>query len=684
MNILALVAGTLCVLSANGKLIDCAPTTETLLKLKPAAESRRLVWTSVDGKRMAIAMVPASAPSLDLGKLRDVALRINGDPARAWPVDVRLGFGRDAAVTLPAKSVSKPTTLSLVPARYTVTFQAEHYAVAMRSFDLAANALADLGEVRLHPLPLLTGTVVTTRDGKDMPLSGADVSFSSTKPWIKDPHLATTDEKGAFRAEMPENAAEAIAVSHPGVASKTFVVNRGADSNLGVIRLLPGVRLTVKVARPAALRTKPIAVTLYRRDPRVYDPTLVASRELAPADGEVTFDEVSAGNHIVVLQGDGPLARMSVPVKIEEEKPASVEARIEPYTLKGRLTFGGDPLDGATISVHPSTDVTWRADVTSAADGKFGGTAWQRGVLGASVHDERIGGIFFSDSPELGADPSGWSFDIRKRLITGRVYDAETKEPLKAELSEIAELAEERGPVTLHSSVHTDDSGNFKLLAAKPGRYELRFTRPEYLPKSVVVNIAEEDGSKVADFAVERGTAQALVLRWPDGTPIVSAEVYDGEPRELGTLPPIYHSDVTGTAMIRGKSGEMHTLYVMPAEGSIAVVRLTIGGREAKPVEAVVGRPTGALRITAVDSEGKPSPGGVVLRLNGELIPMVIVWRRYNLRNFDGNGELLLDRLPPGAYEVWIVRNRTLPSEAGARVGISTGEERVRIVVPKP
>src|SRR4029077_5765345 len=198
MNILALLAGTLCVLS-NGKLTNCTSTTETLIKLQPAAESRRLVWTSDDGKRLAVTMVPANAESLDLGKLRDVALRIAGDPARGWPAAVRVGFGRDVTITLPAKSAAKLTTLSLPPARYSVTFKAEHHVLTQRTFDLPAQPRTDAGDIRLLPLPLLTGTVVTTREGKDVPLAGAEVSFSSAKPWIANPHLATTDEKGAFR-----------------------------------------------------------------------------------------------------------------------------------------------------------------------------------------------------------------------------------------------------------------------------------------------------------------------------------------------------------------------------------------------------------------------------------------------------------------------------------------------------
>src|ERR1043165_1217950 len=686
MNILALLAGTLCVLS-NGKLTNCTPTTEALIKLQPAAESRRVVWTSDDGKRPARGTGVAEAATLDLGKLRDVAVRVSGDPSRGWPADVHIGFGRDFVYTLPTKRVAKLTTISLPPSRHTLIFQRGHHAVATRSFDLASQPRVDAGEVRLRPLPLLTGTVVTTKEGKDVPLWGAAVSFSGAKPWLANPHLATTDEKGAIRAELPQASAEAIVVSHAGLGSKTNrLERRDADVNLGTIHLLPGVKLTVRVVRPPALRAKPLTVTLYRRDPAVYDPTNIGSQELAGTDDEVRFDEATAGDDIIVVQGAEPLERLSVPVKVEEGKTASAEVRIEPYTLAGRATFGGDPLDNAGLEVYP-LDQAWRVTRAAGADGTFGGTAWQHGVLTAFVNDPRIGNGYFANSPELGADPSVWNLDIKKRLITGRIYDAETKEPLPDVylFVSMALLNDQKRTIHGGSNVHADASGNFTVNALRPGRYELRFALPDYLPKNVVIDIADDYGSKQADFAVERGTAQPLVLRWPDGTPIASATLYDGDAPEPGQLPPRYRSDATGTAMVRGRKGEVHTLYVMPVEGAIAVVQLPIDN-DAKPVEVVVGRPTGALRIVARDDEGKPSQGAVILRLNGDLIPLDIVGRRYEMApGFDAAGERVLERLPPGAYEVWVVRGYgPLPAQPGARVGISAGEERVQVTVPKP
>lgn len=666
-------------------MTNCTPTTEALIKLQPAAESRRVVWTSDDGKRLAVATVAANVETLDLGKLRDVAVRVSGDPSRGWPADVRIGFGRDAVVTLPAKSVAKLTTISLPPSRYAISFQAEHHLTAVRNIDLASQPRVDAGEVRLRPLPLLTGTVVTTKEGKDVPLSGADVSFAGPKLRVP-PHLAATDEKGIFRAELPEYPPDVVVVSHAGVGSKTIrLERRDADANLGTIRLLPGVALTVKVARPPELRAKPLNVTLYRRDQGIYELTRVAAHELATNSDEVTFDDVAPAENVIVVEGDSPLARIGTTVKVDEGKPAVAEVRIEPYTLTGHVTFGGDPLDGAQFDIFPK-DQAWRTQVTVAADGTFSGSAWQHGIFTGAVNDQRIGSFFFADSPELGADPSVWNFDVKKRLISGRVYDAATKEPM-ANLTVIERLAirgESGKTITGGSSVRTDASGNFKVLAALPGRYELRVNHPDYRPVSAFVEIGDEDGSKTADLALERGVTQPLVLRWPDGAPIASATIYDGDAPSPGDLPPTYRTDATGTALIRGKSGEVHTFYVMPLEGSIGVVHLTIPSDDVKPVEAVIGRPTAALRVVARDPDGNPSSGGVVFRFNGDYIPPDMVSRRYGpTSGFDAAGERVLDRLPAGMYEVWVVRSYAQPTQPGARVGISTGEERVQITVPK-
>ena len=172
------------------------------------------------------------------------------------------------------------------------------------------------------------------------------------------------------------------------------------------------------------------------------------------------------------------------------------------------------------------------------------------------------------------------------------------------------------------------------------------------------------------------GEWQSQLSRRPDDVRV--AEWTGAGVIGFGSCGPIRNS-------VEGLAGEVHTLYVMPVEGSIAVVHLLIDN-DAKPVDVVVGRPTGALRIVARDDEGKLSQGAVILRLNGDLIPLDMVGRRYEMApGFDAAGERVLERLPPGAYEVWVVLGYgPLPAQPGARAGISAGEERVQVTVPKP
>jgi Carboxypeptidase regulatory-like domain len=651
MNILALLAGTLCVLS-NGKLTNCTPTTGALIKLQPAAESRRVVWTSDDGKRLAVAWIAPNADVLDLGKLDEIALRISGDPQRGWPADLRI-VDRNFTVTVPAKNVAKLTTLSLTPSRYLVAFQAEHHLTERRDFDLdAVRTHIDAGEIRLRPLPLVTGSVVA---GKDVPVAGAEISSIDFQHVST--HLGTTDDKGAFRFELPERIVQAIVIARAGVGTKALPVDQLArgDHDFGVIRLVAGVPITINVVRPDA---KPLTVTLLRRDRGVYGGTRVSSQTLA-AD-RVTFDAVAPGEHYVLVEGSAPLERMSVPVKIE--KPATVDIRIEPYTLAGRVALGGEPLAGAEVAIYPR-DESWRVPLRAAADGTFGGTAWQHGVLRGAMKHMRLEPVgLIVDSPEL---PSAWNIDIGKRTITGRVYDAETKAPLSGDVrSDAAVWYGEKDRAGVYGGAYSDRDGNFTILAVWSGKYELSVTRPDYLPKHVTVEIADNDGSKQVEFALERGNVQLLVLRWPDGEPLFDAAVLDGDV--------LYRSDARGSALIRGVGGEVHTLYVLPKEGSIAVVHLPIGGKDAKPVEAIVGRPAGALRIMATFSDGTPFAGDVFLRFNGELIPPNIV-KRYGF----------LEHLPAGMYEVGVMPWSGPPKEPGVRVRISSGEERVQITVPK-
>ena len=79
-------------------------------------------------------------------------------------------------------------------------------------------------------------------------------------------------------------------------------------------------------------------------------------------------------------------------------------------------------------------------------------------------------------------------------------------------------------------------------------------------------------------------------------------------------------------------------------------------------------------------------PAGFILRFDGEAIPNAVLMVRYDYNlHFDAKGELVMDRLPAGVYELWplppdiafdaVAAPSTPPA---ARAGLSTGEVAVR------
>src|SRR5207244_5710571 len=53
---------------------------------------------------------------------------------------------------------------SLPRLRYRLAFQAEHHATEWREFDFIGTTHVDDADIRLRPLPLLTGRVITAND----------------------------------------------------------------------------------------------------------------------------------------------------------------------------------------------------------------------------------------------------------------------------------------------------------------------------------------------------------------------------------------------------------------------------------------------------------------------------------------------------------------------------------------
>ncbi|HEV7426751.1 MAG TPA: hypothetical protein VGQ46_10315 [Thermoanaerobaculia bacterium] len=670
---------------------DCMPVTGSTFEVKPAEIERRFVWTSVDGSNIVLGTLAAKAASVDLQQKEagTVTLSVRGDLQRGWPSETRVAIaaGKDSGWrwSMPAKVVAKPISIRVPRGSYSMQIAAEHHKGDRRPIKTEA---ADLPvQVTLAPLPAVTGRIVTMKksgddkEPKETPVAGAQIARSDAKV------IGSANEQGAFRIEITDPRTEELVISSPGLGTRTVPLKiLAADTDLGLIRLSNGVKLSIHIARADSVRSKALHAQLTEASRTEYDNTNIASRELKAGDDDLVFADLSEGEYYVTLSGDAPLEKLTtvIPIKAED---VSKEIRIVPFQLQGTVRLGNDPLRSGSVGVHERYH-TWSAESLIDTDGHFGGPMWQSEGISGWVNSKETGAMPVDGSPSLVGDPAAWDITLRRRLITGRVFDAETKEPIaRADLHMELEVksqspAGETRLGRLYSTVHIGADGTYSMLAAKDGVYDLAATAPEHVSQKTTIDISAEDESKTADFPLTKGIEQIVDFVWPNGEPVANAMVMEGVARDGHNALWYGGTDASGRLSVRMRAGDAKTFFIVPSEGSFAAVHVVAD--ETKPMRVFVPQPAASLLLTFKDAEQKTVGAGVAMRWNSEWLPGFVVGR-LKMARADA-GALRIALLPAGSYELWGFRGpQTLvapPPREAVHVGLSSGEQAVEVTVP--
>jgi hypothetical protein len=246
---------------------------------------------------------------------------------------------------------------------------------------------------------------------------------------------------------------------------------------------------------------------------------------------------------------------------------------------------------------------------------------------------------------------------------------------------------EEGGRGRAYRTVPIKADGSYEILASKPGVYVLKVSSPDHAPFTSEVTIAAEDSSRKVDIALQAGVAQPLELVNPAGFPVLYVTVLEGVQRDR-VNPQFISGAEDGKFLLRGQPGEQRLLYLIPRDGSFAIVRLQLPrrGAEVKPMRVVIPPAAGSLRLK---TDGAAM---VLMRYNGEFMPNAIA--RFITGQMIGtpaSGEAVIPRLPAGTYELWALSSREdeerLIASGGslrppARVGLSGGEQTVVLAKP--
>jgi hypothetical protein len=682
------LAGTLCF--DEGR--ECVATSGTTIDVAEQNVPRAYTWTSEDGRTVVVGelqpdmgqidlALPSSPGERDPGRPA-VRLSVRGDAGRGWPADVDFTLTQSKEKywtwTLPADSTEGEMTIYLPAGEYRMWVEADRHLSASRQVRAQENLA--LGQIRLDPLPSISGRVTRLDEERVVSVAGAEIVLPDGKI------AGTADEQGAFRVELPQPVPEEVKVTSLGLGTRVVPLERlAAENDLGEIRLEAGVTLRLDVDRSGEARDESIRVYLQKKSTR-YEHSPVTSGELRPDEDSIEFPDLSAGDYLVLFEGDHELERMVVPVEVGTVD-VTTRVEIHPWVLEGTVTFGDEPLREGTVRLTPyNLGPTWEATLPTDPDGRFGGTFWQTGRLNALVKiSEALGGLMYTESPELGSDPSRWDIDFRKRTIHGRVLDAETGAGIGNVKFKLQTESDDgrRG----YSPVQVAGNGEYEIVAWEDGMYDLTVTSEEFLSKTTSVALTDVDDSRKVDIALERGTGVTLEVVWTSGQPVAGAQVLEGVARDGHNAELFHKTDAAGRLPLRVAPGQTRVLYVLPREGSLAVTRVSATGAGDRPLRVEVLPPTGTLQLELRDADGNDADAFVMLRYNGEWIPYPVCGRMRGARIEKGKREIY--GLPAGAWEIWAlaptsvpraIPNR-VPAHAPARVGVASGVTKAEVTV---
>lgn len=510
----------------------------------------------------------------------------------------------------------------------------------------------------VRPAPRITGRVVGV-DGK--PVAGARLATASTL-------FARTDRQGRFAFPFPDAAPETLSVEAASYATRTIAFPRNpAVATLGDIVLLRAASVTVDTSRVAGARE----LSLVRLDQRRN-----AARAITkPVTGRRTkFEGLEKGEYVLTTRGAGPLQQKSQIVRLAESAAETVIVEIDRMPLRGYVFLGSEPLAGADVIVSGPT-ASWSGTLRTDADGFFEAELWQVGAMQAVVRSPRLTTRFLAGTRVADALERGlveWNIAIPDREVSGRVLD-DAGAPVAGA---VIHVDAEDGELRTSFNVTAAGDGTFRFAPARTGRYVLEVQSPRHLrPEPVRFELREEDPGRKIDIVVERGVEVPVRVQREDGTPIAGATIA-GDLDERGAKALLrVRTSPAGEAAVRGRLGEEKTFYVIPRDGSFAVVRVTLDAEAVKEgIDITTPEAKSALVIRTRDDKGAALDGiGFVVRYNGELLPPAVMnllkfVQRVEYRTTPA-GEARIHGLPSGQYELWAYRTAAEAERLAANPG---------------
>lgn len=456
--------------------------------------------------------------------------------------------------------VPLPTSAPAGPSR--ITLDADGYLSTSFEADLAGHA--DLGTILLSPGVIVRGLVLDAQTGA--PLPGARVSSVRRHPWgaLAAAHLgyvnaATTDAEGRFRLSGFEEGGGCLSVAAPGQVEQAVplgVLEEGESRDLGTVYVGQAARVTGRAVdgdgEPFESRAPGTvgAVSAELRAGPLRAPCLRLEQPVGEA-GAFDFPAVPPGRYwLALLQDHRILATERV--EVEGGSPLDVgEVVARLRTFQGRLSLGGVPLGGASVTLSEGgageplpapvflassqggrqtlvSDLGSTLGTSTDPEGRFAvrgylppGEAWLTATLNDGTtlrHPFQLQGLF---------QPVDLDVDFRGPPLRGVVLD-ERGAPAPGVTVSLLD-----GDDVLRVAASAAD-GTFELPAAPPGSHVLEAKAQEGLARQLY---DPEKGSALPELRLQAAEAARLVVAPPlddSGAPLrTAAFVTDGRRTHL-------------------------------------------------------------------------------------------------------------------------------------------------------
>ncbi|HEX8151723.1 MAG TPA: carboxypeptidase-like regulatory domain-containing protein [Thermoanaerobaculia bacterium] len=405
----------------------------------------------------------------------------------------------------------------------------------------------------------------------------------------------------------------------------------------------------------------PLEVAVGTRESSDELPHWLAHKSLGASESETLFGDLPAGIVIVQIRGTAPLHRAAAQTRVDAGELRTLELPIRATLVRGRVTVAGKPLVRGRVELGRKDDL-WEATLITRDDGTFEEPLWQQGEFKVQVRGGGLGAVVPGETSLRGADTIDWHFDIPDRTVRGRVTGSDGK-PLRDAVVWLQSITDESRRLL---RARTAGDGSYEIRGVAAGRHTLGVIAPAFLrPDSRELEVAQQDDQRV-DVTLQPGIVR--------GIDVVSANgVADKATIVVATgavIRATAQTDAHGHATLPTPADSASTLYVFPADGSLAVRRIEPKS-DALRIEVPAGE--ASIDVATLTTDGQPvSEISLLMRYDGEIVPPEVL--RFAKRNLvsDARGQIALRDVPPGTYEFWPYRSE---QEANALIAAATAEK---------